>query len=549
MSNSTAADTEFEVSDLKPSDDQPTFRFFVPGWAEMVVVGIVCCTAFLINMMATRRGLSLNPDSMAYISAGINLANGDGLATLFGTPLTVFPPGMPAVVAAGTLFGIDDLEMLRIINSLCFAAVVLLSYVLLRRHVSSLVLVLGATVFVAASRPMLSVMAVALSEPVFLVIVLTFIIVMEDLLARPRNLGLMAAAIVLCWSAFLFRYSGAALIPIGVAVLLIGLRHVDARFAVKQAAIFSACAAVVPVAWLLRNRATDGTAMGPRAPSADGPATHSYRIMEAVGRWFWIAPGPVSATFATILGGLLIASLILAFWYFRTTGSPADRTTGSPADRQYPLLPLVAFCLGYVAYLTVAASSTKFNPLDHRLLSPIYVPLIVLAAIALDRLWSRLNTPKRSILGVILAAVLVLQVLDMLPTVGKFATGQGYAKEAWRQSELAATVSALSAQTKVVSNEPDGLWAQTRRQGIQLAPAGYSIPGWQGSIKRLQRSSSCDPTVLAWFIGKDVTSRVSTRLPPAELSNHVKLDLIKKTKDGDLYIVKPLDEAASCERG
>jgi hypothetical protein len=543
--------TSFELSlksvasepTTKTSNETPSGRAIRWPWLDRFVVTLACCMSFFVTMIATRRGLGLNPDSIYYISAGLNLAQGEGLTHLYGKPLTVFPPAMSAIIAAGTRVGINDVELLRGLHSLSFAAVVLLSYVLLRRHVASRTLILGTTIFIAASGVLLTLSATVLSEPLFLVVAMAFIIVLEDLLSRPRHIWLLASAIALSWLAFLLRYSGISFVPIGFAALLIGLRSVGSGFALKRAAIFSVCAASVPVAWMLRNRAIDGTLTGSRSPSVDGPAINAYRSAETVGRWFWLVPGPTATALAAAVGGLLLASLVAALWRLRT---PESKTDGSS------LVPVAVFTFGYAAYLIVAASLTAFNPIDFRLLSPIYAPLVILAAVALDRLWERLSPPKRTILAAVLVSAIALQALASFSVVERFAVGQGYAKQAWRNSDLAAIVARLPEKTIVFSNEPAGLWAQTRRDGIRMAPLRYSTVTWERGVDGVARLAACNPTVLAWFTNVDLlTPRGKGRdkpLLPFDLSSHVRLDLIQTAKDGALYKVAPSGESAVCNR-
>ena len=93
--------------------------------------------AAVVTLVATVRGPALSVDSASYLSAGLNLAAGRGLITFNATTLTMFPPGLPAVIAFGDWIGLSPAMTVRILNATAFAATVWLGFALLRRHVRS----------------------------------------------------------------------------------------------------------------------------------------------------------------------------------------------------------------------------------------------------------------------------------------------------------------------------------------------------------------------------------------------------------------------------
>ena len=65
------------------------------------VVALIAAAAGLLTIVATSRGPGLSPDSMEYITGGVNLANGSGITGTDGAPITVFPPALSVVAALG----------------------------------------------------------------------------------------------------------------------------------------------------------------------------------------------------------------------------------------------------------------------------------------------------------------------------------------------------------------------------------------------------------------------------------------------------------------
>jgi 4-amino-4-deoxy-L-arabinose transferase-like glycosyltransferase len=245
---------------------------------------------------------------MNYLSAGLNLAEGHGLRTFRGMALTVFPPGLPTVVAVGQWLGVSVEWTVRTFNAGAAAASVVLGAWLLRNHVRTPVLVSVATVLLAISPPLLAVGRMAWTEPAFIVASLALVLVLERLATTHRRVAWLVVAGTLVALAFLFRYAGIVLIPTGALAILLGRWRHGWRDAVTSASAFSALSAVVPVAWALRNRGVDGTAMGFRPPSTDGPATVGERFASTLGEWALPSPAPAWLQGATVVAALLLLS-------------------------------------------------------------------------------------------------------------------------------------------------------------------------------------------------------------------------------------------------
>jgi hypothetical protein len=269
----------------------------------LIVACLSALAAVTATLIATTRGPGLDPDSADYLSSGLNLAQGHGLRTFTGTLLTLFPPGLPAVVALGHWLGISAEWTVRLFNAGAFAGAVCLGFLLLKRHVQSRLLVAASTALLAISLPLLYVSQMAWTEPAFIVICLGFILVLERLVATPRTVSWLVAAAVLVWAAFMFKYAGLALIPAGALTLLLARRRSGWRSALTSTGAFVALSAVVPVAWMVRNHSVDGTLMGYRAPSTDGPLFVAWRVAVVLGEW--VIPIPIPGQTQTTLHGLV----------------------------------------------------------------------------------------------------------------------------------------------------------------------------------------------------------------------------------------------------
>ena len=148
----------------------------------------------------------------------------------------------------------------------------------------------------------------AWSEPPFIVVSLIFLLVLCRVWERRAVNGLdLVSLAVLCWLGFLLRYVGVSLIIVGAVTLLLALRPLDRR-AVGRIVAFGALAVSVPIVWMLRNHAADGTYLGPRSPSPDSLWDVAERTAAVIGQW--IVPWPDMSTGALALVGLAAVALI-----------------------------------------------------------------------------------------------------------------------------------------------------------------------------------------------------------------------------------------------
>jgi hypothetical protein len=195
-------------------------------------------SAAIVTLLASARGPGLSPDSVEYLSSGLNLAEGHGLRDFGGVELTLYPPGLPGVVAIGHWLGLGAGPTVRVLNAGAFACTVWLGFLLLKRHVRSRLLVIGATAMLGVSLPLISVAQMAWTEPVFIVVSLCLVLVLEHLISSPRTISWIIVAAALVWLAFLFRYVGVALIVVGGLALLVRRAHRGWRAALAPAAGF-----------------------------------------------------------------------------------------------------------------------------------------------------------------------------------------------------------------------------------------------------------------------------------------------------------------------
>jgi hypothetical protein len=485
-----------------------------------------------------------SPDSVTYLSSGLNLATGQGLRDFALEPLTLFPPGLPVLVAICHWLGLSGSATIRLLNAASFGASVWLSFVLLRRHLSSRVIVLGLTALVALSTPLLAINVEAWTEPLFVVIVLGFLYALERALEEGGSLGWLLAAVGLTWAGFLLRYAGITLVVLGAVALVLGgarWRQLG-RWALGGA--FGLAGALVPVAWMLRNYSIDRTLMGQRDASSTSVHELVREVVLTLEGWVLPVPGSAGAQRDALeaLVILVLAGSIFVLLARRGAAEPPG------AARPASLVPLATFLVGYGAYLVAAKLRTPIDALDTRLLSPLLVPGLIALGVLADRVSTASRPPLRSWLRgaglVLLALVLISQATSFVRTwrATRFVSRSAAAAPL---SPLTRAALALKPGAPIYTDTPESIWLGGHRQPLYFSPEQhpYQSTGTEPIPAAFLRAAACRTGYLAWY---EATPR-SYLYTPEQLSRDVTLTPVATEPDGTLYRLGPLaGSTAAC---
>jgi hypothetical protein len=497
------------------------------SWDWGLPTAAAASACVLVVAVTAHHGLSLSPDSAVYLSSADHLLEGDGLTSYSGHKFAVFPPGFPAVAAAiGRALSVDVAAAARILNVLCVVAIVAAACVLLRRHVESHRLQLVAAAIFASASPLMDVATHAWSEPLFIALALLGILAIEELVEQPTRPASLAAVVALVWSAFLVRYIGVTLALSAVGSLLIasrGTRSTGARLA--AASVTGALLVAVPAAWVVRNLAVTGTAFGGRATPEVAMTEQLRRTADEIVSWVFPRYLPAELRLAGI-------SLVIAAGVGLAVVAQKSRKDVRPPRPS--MAPLALFALGYLVLLEVSAARTRIDPLGARLLSPLFVPTVVLGVALLDRALRTDLQSRRVVTNVLTLALVCWSVLSVVAG-GKHATalaaGDGYSSAAWRSSALALHLRRSPPIGTLFSNRPDAVWATTRLDARCLPPQlGKDLclgsAGAPHDLRALEASTA--GAKLAWF---------ATPTGPAAPARRgrIRFHLLAHEADGSLY--------------
>jgi hypothetical protein len=457
--------------------------------------------AFVVDLHATRLGIGLSPDSASYLAGGASLIGGHGYSWFDGKALTTFPPGYSSLVVVAHVLGVDPGVFLRYLNALMAGGIVVLTYVLLRRHVRSRVVQVAGTAIVACSPAILNVADMAWSEATFIAISLGMFLLMEKLLTAPRSIGLIAGIVGLTWLGFLFRYAGVVLLVVDAAVILIALRQLKLKELLLRAGAYLAIVALVPLAWMARDLAADGTLFGPRGSSRFAAPTIVDQLFTNLAQLFLphrLQPGvsPSTGAPAATIGVLVLVLAVGGIAIF------ASRR-GQWLCPQGPLV-LMLYVIIYSGYLAFSEATTSLDAIDTRLVTPLWVPILVLASMGVDEL-CRVERVRRHRVLIALGGVAVLacvgtQLWVATADANNLAShAAGYRSSIVQSPGWERTLSSLPTAKPILSNDQYLAWLELEASsGGTITDHEYTVEAAPESATGIDAQLCGDPYIL-WY--------------------------------------------------
>ena len=426
------------------------------AWAIVALVGV---------LVGNLGGLAIGDDGVGYQAVADNLRSGSGLGYFLEPELTIWPPGWPALMAfVSRVTGYDSEQAAIILNAITAAVLVVLVNRLLHRLVRSDLLVLAGTAVSAIGASSMVFGHLLMTDMAFAAITLGVLLAAMNYResANPRWL---AATCALVGASFMVRYAGIITIATVAAWFAISdAARTPAATRLRNAALFGVGAAIVPVAWILRNLSIDDTVLGVRYGSARGLLPNTVDTVATIGNF--LLPGVaielrVIWAIVAILGtGAMVAMLWRLARFDERLRSPRGllALAGTGAGL------LVVHLLGYLVYMLYARTTTGLNQLDFRLLNPAYLPLIITALVILDRVQDtpgpRWPVAART-LAVLWAAVNLAVGVAM---VVYFSTapdlfGGNYERAAYDAARGSRALDSLDPGCEYSSNAPNALYA------------------------------------------------------------------------------------------
>ncbi len=322
--------------------------------ASLVPAGLVT--------LATNDGVNLSPDSNQYLSAAASFLAGQGLVRSNGQPFESWPPVYP--VALALLSPLDKAHSAaRAINIAAIGLTAGLVIAWAHSQYSRPLITVAVAMALSLSPPLLYVAQWAWSEPLFILLVTIYLLALGMYFRTGRN----SAFLLVCTTAslaWLTRYLGVVIVFVGL-VSLLACQHTELHRRAKDGLLFGLATCVPMALWLGRNYVVTGTLTGLRGPSAVSFLSNLRLTATTMLGW-----GPLVALFS------LLALPVL--------GRLRRQSHSFSSLQSVVPIMAVAFVACYALFLVVSASLVAYDPIDDRLLAPVYAPLVLAIAGAYD---------------------------------------------------------------------------------------------------------------------------------------------------------------------
>jgi hypothetical protein len=496
----------------------------------MVPLGAGAAAALVVWLATGPHGPGVSPDSAVYLSAAERLAGGRGLVAFDGTPLVAWAPLLPLLLALAERVGGEALAAARGLNAVAAGASAALALSWLSARLATRLWLAASAVAVAFSPVLLRAASFVWSEALFLALVLASCRALD----RQRGGGVPWLSAGSAALAALTRYPGVAWAGAGALALL--LRGAGEPRARRRAAAGYLAVSLAPVAlWLLANLASHGTALGDRAPSAYPWWANTYFAAEV---WSgWILPHAVPGPWRVALAGAAVSAALALWLRLRPGRTLPARSLGASH------VALGAYVLLHLAVTVLASSAVALERINDRYLAPTYLPLVLLAALALDRLAQDAPIARRAgarlLSAASLAAVALLALHAGRDLLRYRAEGVGgYATPHWRASATAARLREAPPGGPLYSNAPDAVYALSGLDA-SFSPRRhpYNSPGTPtGDLTRLaERVARGERGRLVWWTAIERPFLYV----PAALDSALGLTPLWRAADGEAYTLGP----------
>ena len=408
----------------------------------------------ILFLLGTHQGIGILPDSTRYMQISPVPYDAPLYAWLVGLGWLVGITPEPVAYAAGLLlYVVNTILIIYILN------------IILDRKVGLLAL---ATLLVLLAPQFIRAHIVAMSEPLFLCLVLTSILLLVNFLDSEKTVLLVASGLVL-GLAMLTRFTAA---PFGLAfvttLLVVAPRWKMTRRWRYIIALGLVSGSVFAL-WATISKLFVGRAVG-RSLAFNGNADGERWLsgLDSLSAFIvpLLVPQPIRYVLLTCFAGLVMYATYLA--------GRRVRQCDPPSKSDVVTLVFGLSAAWYLCFLLFAVNVEANLPINGRYLLPVYLAFIVVLFSALSGQGSAaLGRGMKAAILLALGTVLILHAVRSADDlVAAYRDGVGYQGPKWRNSAIVHAVKELPQNAEVFSNAPDAINFLTGRQ-TKLIPTKF----------------------------------------------------------------------------
>lgn len=460
-----------------------------------------------LGWLTTRHGANLSPDSVYYLNVAENVCQGRALVYTTGlapdqvgaaVPLTLWPPAYPLLLCGLSWLTGSVVTAARWVSLLAYVGLAV-GCLALGRDCANIKVGVLAALGVIVSAALLRVISFAWSEPLFLFCSVTGWWGMWRAWNKPQERSRYLAVAAVTWSlAGLTRYLGVVLLVWGAFMIAAMPLPRPARW--RYLCFYSLLAPLPLAGWLWRNYLLTGYLSG---DARLGTTASFLQNIVLAGRlllrdfFFPLPPAATLIPYALFLALLFLVRQLLPALDWRLTAA-RRRPWARGGSRSWFSLPwwawMFLYCLVYVSILIVLSATVQFEPLESRLLSPVYPFLWLLFAAGVVHFYNQLPALqpawRRVGAGVVWSFLLLLWLTNQLRAQYynvAHPPAWAYNSPTWSQDPAILSLS-LSASDPgpIYTNMPAAVSFVTQRPAYRLpeeANAAQQAAFFQGEVR------------------------------------------------------------------
>ena len=395
---------------------------------DAAIAGVI--GALLIYFFTRHGGIGMEPDSIVYLSTARSVAHGGGFFEFEGTPMTDFPVGYPLFLSIIIFFSrIDIVQSGPVVNMFLYFSLIYLCGGIIN-HISTRTkwVKIPFLIIIVFSPALLTLYTYLLSETLFLLMTLLFFVALHQYGQKKTIITLVVVALIAGLSCIV-RYAGVTLV--GAAGLMILL---DKKLIIKKKIghllLFGVIGISFLVANLVRNSLITGMLTGEREKSLTSFFENIQRYVYVFGNFFYFHDLPV--VFVILIGisffVFYIYSHIIHFY---------------KSNRYYNYWNICGtYFVVYTIFIVLSATFSRFEGLNMRLLSPLYLSCLLPLTFVTPWTISKLKGWKKY--GLISVFVILFGVINYYQYKDNRVYYQnatesglpGYAEDCWRNSTI-----------------------------------------------------------------------------------------------------------------
>jgi len=453
---------------------------------NQITLGSTLCAAVL-SITSNLSGVGWSWDSSDYVAVGKNFAKDLTLLDSTGLPMTVRPPGLSILIAIGDWLGLGVNFTVQILNAVSAVIVVLCTSNLLQLANTRKFITAIATAFVAFSTALLWQYSMIWSEPPFIAVLMIAIVVSLRKMTAAKVTGLTFLFIAL----FFIRYVGPVFaVAVTAASIYFGRRQLGWLKSVGVN-LLALSVSLIPIwLWLDRNQDIDGTLTGVRVPGSGTLLSPLKTFTSTIGSWIVAKPveGGIYLSWDSypqntkVIGALfVVVFFVLCIVYL----APMLRQRHVPQDFNIFIVSATVL-FTYVAFSAYRFVHFELGPLDNRMMIPIYVPMVLIVAITVDKIKPK---PLRLAFAGLFTALVALQAFSSINDSIKFGQeGRYWAARDFIEQPLHKFVDSLPTNSLLMSNQPQQLFAVWQESSVLNQ---YQLDAAQATI--------CDRRYFVWY--------------------------------------------------